>query len=197
MSEVQGAQADRSASSTLLQTVGVRVRALRLDRKLTLDELSALSGVSRRMIALLEAGEANVSLATLDKLARALGRDFASLVVAHPAVPLVPETSQHAAPVWEDTLGSAAQLLISHPRAGTTELWQWALVPGARYQAEPDPPGSEEMVLVTSGHLTIEVGEDKLSLGPGDYLRLPTDRPYAYGNTARTKVHFVCVAVTP
>jgi glyoxylate utilization-related uncharacterized protein len=52
------------------------------------------------------------------------------------------------------------------------------------------------MVLVSSGRLVIEVGEDRFSLAPGGYLRLPTDRPYAYANTGRTSVRFIRVIVS-
>lgn len=188
--------ARRPAPSSLFQAVGARVRGLRLERQLTLDELSTRSGVSRRMIALLEAGEVNPSLGTLDKLAHALGTDFVSLVAARPVAALVPKPSEEVVPVWEDGLGSTARLLASRPGAGTTELWQWELVAGSRYEAEPDPPGSEEMVLVSSGRLVIEVGDDKFSLASGGYLRLPTDRPYAYANIGRTSVRFIRVIVS-
>jgi len=173
------------------------VRTLRQARQLTLDELSSRSGVSRRMIALVEAGEANPSLGTLDKLARALGTDFASLVTDHPVAPLVPEAAEDVAPVWQDGQGSTARILVSHRGGATTELWQWELVPGGRYQAEPDPPGSEEMILVSSGHLVVEVGADRLPLGPGGYLRLPTNQPYAYVNVGRSLARFVRVVVSP
>jgi glyoxylate utilization-related uncharacterized protein len=149
------------------------------------------------MIALLEAGEANPSLGTLDKLAQALGTDFASLVAARPVAPLVPKPSRDVAPVWEDGSGSTARLLASKAGAGTIELWQWELAPGARYEAEPDPPGSEEMILVSAGRLTIEVGDDRFSLTSGGYLRLPTDLPYAYANAGRARAHFIRVIATP
>jgi transcriptional regulator with XRE-family HTH domain len=181
----------------LFQAVGARVRALRLDMRLTLDELSARSGVSRRMIVLLEAGEANPTLGTLDKLARALGTDFASLVSERRVAPLVPEISAQVTPVWEDDLGSSARLLASHPGAGTMELWQWELAPGSRYESEADPPGSEEIILVLSGDLIIEVGEGSLALGAGGYLRLPTDAGYTYANTGTGATHFVRVIVSP
>jgi transcriptional regulator with XRE-family HTH domain len=190
---VQDDRARRPAPSALFQAVGVRVRSLRLERQLTLDELSARSGVSRRMIALLEAGEVNPSLGTLDKLAQALGTDFVSLVAARPVAALVPKSSEEVAPVWEDGLGSTARLLASRPVTGTTELWQWELVPRSRYEAEPDPPGGEEMVLVSTGRLVVEVGEERFSLTSGGYLRLPTDRPYAYANTGKTNVRFIRV----
>ncbi len=193
---VQDDGARRPEPAALFQAVGVRVRSLRATRQLTLDELSARSGVSRRKIALLEAGEVNPSLGTLDKLARALGTDFVSLVAARPVASLVPKSSQDVAPVWEDERGSTARLLASRPGAGTTELWQWELVPGSRYEAEPDPPGSEEMVLVSTGRLVIEVGADRFSLTSGGYLRLPTDQSYAYANTGRDNVRFIRLIVS-
>ena len=187
----------RSAGSVLFQAVGARARALRLRHRLTLDELSAASGVSRRMIALLEAGEANPSLGTLDKLARALGTDFASLVVEHPVAQLVPQVPHQLVPVWGDGFGSTGRLLASHPGPSSTELWQWDLVPGARYEAEADPPGGEEVVLVLSGKLLIEVGANQLTLDEGGYLRLPTDRAYAYANPAAGPARFLRVIVAP
>ncbi|HYA45520.1 MAG TPA: XRE family transcriptional regulator [Acidimicrobiales bacterium] len=192
-----GRRAIQPALSRLFEAVGVRARSLRVEHRLTLDELSERSGVSRRMIALLEAGEANPSLATLDRLARALGTDFASLVVARAVPPLVAEASEQVAPVWEDGHGSTARLLVSHPGAGTTELWQWELVPGARYDAEPDPPGSEEIILVSSGRLVIQAAGEDFRLAAGGYLRLPTQQPYSYANRGRARVNFIRVVVSP
>jgi transcriptional regulator with XRE-family HTH domain len=180
-------------ASALLQAVGTRARSLRHDRHLTLDELSARSGVSRRMIALLEAGEANPSLGTLDKLARALGVDFGSLVTFHTAAPLVPGEGEGVEPVWEDGLGSSARLLVSRAGTARAELWQWELVAGGRYQGEADPPGSEEIIVVSSGDLVVEVGGQHLELGDGGYLRLPSDRPYAYVNAGPAPARFVRV----
>jgi transcriptional regulator with XRE-family HTH domain len=185
------------AASELFRSVGARVRALRLGANLTLDELSQRSGVSRRMITMLEAGETNASLGTLDKLARALDCDFYTMITGNPVAPLTPEVTREVAPLWEDGRGSTARLLISHPFATTTELWNWELVASARYDAEPDPPGSEEIILVSSGRLVVEVGEERYVLKSGGYLRLPSDRPYAYANPGRTVVRFVRIIVMP
>ncbi|HET9075780.1 MAG TPA: XRE family transcriptional regulator [Acidimicrobiales bacterium] len=187
---------DQSASD-LFRSVGLRVRGLRQGHHLTLDELSERSGVSRRMITMLEAGEANASVGTLDKLARALDCDFYTMITGSPVAPLKPEMSREVAPLWEDGRGSTAKLLISHPNASTTELWQWELVGGSRYDAEPDPPGSEEVILVSSGHLVVEVADESYRLDTGGYLRVPTDRPYAYANPGRSTARFVRIILMP
>lgn len=199
-----GAAARRAPG--LFRAVGSRVRELRLEQRFTLDELSARSGVSRRMITMLEGGEANVSLGTLDKLARALDCDFATLVAVRRIPPLTPEQSRTVDPVWEDDSGSSARLLLADSVARVTELWQWQLMPGARYEADADPAGSEEILLVHTGQLVVEVvsagtgpdeGGERYELGAGSYLRLPTDTPYAYVNSGRSVLRFVRLILMP
>jgi len=180
-----------------VRQVGERVRALRQERHLTLDQLAERSGVSRRMITLLEGGDTNASIGTLDKLASALETGLPALVSSRAAGPLDPAAVGSVEPLWEDGLGSSARLLVSHVRPAATELWQWLLVPGARYDADPDPPGSEEMLLVGSGRLVIEVGDDRYRLGADGYIRLPTDVPYAYVNPGARPTRFIRVVVSP
>lgn len=144
-----------------------------------------------------EAGETNASLGTLDKLARALGCDFADLVVPRRAGPLVPEQAGAQQPIWEDGRGSSARLLVARSMVATTELWLWQLVPGSRYEAEADPAGSEEILLVRSGRLVAEVGGQEYPLRAGQYLRLPSDAPYAYRNPGRRPVQFLRVILAP
>jgi transcriptional regulator with XRE-family HTH domain len=187
----------RTSANELLGVIGDRARARRLDQHLTLDELSARSGVSRRMITMVVSGETNASIGTLDKLARALGLDFATLAAVRPVPPLVPEATREVAPTWEDDKGSSAHLLDSRSGARVVEFWQWTLVAGARYEAEADPPGSEELLLVRSGRLVVEIGDDRYTVREGEHLRLPTDRPYAYVNPGRRSATFERVIVIP
>lgn len=146
---------------------------------------------------MLEAGETNASLGTLDKLARALDLDFAALVAVRPLPALTPEATRSVQPVWEDGRGSSARLLDSRASARIIELWHWELVGGARYEAVADPPGTEGLLLVDSGRLVAEVGGARYSLEEGQYLRLPSDRPYAYMNPGRKLVRFTRVVVIP
>jgi XRE family aerobic/anaerobic benzoate catabolism transcriptional regulator len=71
--------------SSLLATVGARVRALREHKKLTQRGLAEASGVSARFLAQLEAGEGNISLERFDAVARALATSPAALLGAERA----------------------------------------------------------------------------------------------------------------
>ena len=144
---------------------------------------------------MLEAGETNVSLGTLDKLAKALAVDFVTLVAVRPVPPLTPEATRSVEPVWEDDRGSSARLLDSRSAARVVELWHWELAAGARYEAVADPPGSEELLLVNSGQLVVEIGQAHYTIEEGEHLRLPTDRPYQYANPGRKLVRFARVVL--
>ena len=63
-----------------LSLLGDRVRAWRNEQGVTRKALSAASGVSERYLAQLEAGEGNISVLLLRKVARAMGVSVESLV---------------------------------------------------------------------------------------------------------------------
>lgn len=64
----------------LLTGVGQRVRALRQEHTLTVNELAARAALSQRFINQIEAGEANISIAKLAQVATALGRALPDLL---------------------------------------------------------------------------------------------------------------------
>ena len=110
----------------VLRHVAANLRRLRLAQGLSQDGLSAKAGISRRMLVAIESGDSNVSLATLDRLAEALGLRFADLVLdgGRPPEKRAPEIA------WMDTEGrSHAVLLGSLPAQREVELWAWTLAP--------------------------------------------------------------------
>jgi XRE family transcriptional regulator, aerobic/anaerobic benzoate catabolism transcriptional regulator len=71
---------DDPRAARLLQAIGSRVRTRRLDRAMTVQTLAKGSGLSRRFLADLEAGRANVSVVNLARIARALSTSLATLL---------------------------------------------------------------------------------------------------------------------
>ena len=71
--------------TTFLSTLGDRVRAWRNEQGMTRKALSAASGVSERYLAQLEAGEGNISILLLRKVAQAMGVAVETLVREEPA----------------------------------------------------------------------------------------------------------------
>ncbi len=77
-----------SAESALVLALGTNVRRRRTDRGLTLAALAKGSGLSRRFLADVESGRANISVMNLARLARALGTS-AGAMLEEPQVPTI------------------------------------------------------------------------------------------------------------
>src|SRR5918912_204407 len=71
---MNGRRSEGSAADVVSpEALGARVRGLRRERGLTLEELAQRSGVSRAMISKVERGEKNPTLMVAAKLAEGLG----------------------------------------------------------------------------------------------------------------------------
>lgn len=178
----------------VLSHIGQAVKALRFAYAMSMEQLAEKSGVSRRVISQLERGTANPSLATIDRIADALGTDFARLLLSPPDTSLVVTRSEDAKTAWRTPRGSHAALLQSTPQTPPSELWEWTLAAGDNYLAEPDPVGSYELFFVLEGTLTIAIaGEAAQTVDPGQTVRLASDREYSYRNDTTSLVRFIRV----
>ena len=176
--------------SGLAVAIGKRVRQERQARNWTLDHLTHVSGVSRRMIISVEQGEANPSVATLLKLSDALGIGLPALVEPPEPAPLRLVRAGDGAVLWTSAGGGAAVLVAGSEPPDVVELWDWTLAAGDNYPSEPHSAGTMELVHVHSGLLTIEVAGQRVDLQPGDAASFAGDIPHAYRNPGEHPVHF-------
>ncbi|AVY93650.1 XRE family transcriptional regulator [Microvirgula aerodenitrificans] len=187
-------------TDSVLANVSRNVRHARRLRGWSQERLAGAASVSRRMLVGIETGDSNVSLATLDRLAAALGLSFAELVRPADGEGRPPR----AAPlqVWQGALPDSKGILmesLTH-NGQTVELWVWRVAPGDRYDAEADAPGSHEMVWVTDGELVLQQGERVWRLAAGQSLTFHSDIDYSYRNEGTETVRFsknVIVAAPP
>jgi transcriptional regulator with XRE-family HTH domain len=171
----------------VLTHVGANLKRLRKASGLSQTALADASGISRRMIAGLEAGTANISLSSLDKLAHGLGVGFVDLV-SDPSR----ERRRIEARAWRGKRpGSQAVLLGAAPASCEAQLWLWVLAPGETYVAEPDPPGWHEMVYVMEGTLQLELSGVARQVAANDFVIYSSAQPYAYRNDGDTPLRFV------
>jgi transcriptional regulator with XRE-family HTH domain len=181
-----------AARSDVLAHVSANVRRLRAAAGLSQSALAERCGISRRTIIKLEAGEANISLSGLDRLADALGATFVDLVAA----PTAPRSTIDAV-AWRGTADdSVAVLLASTPASAEAQLWTWTLGAGDRYDAEPDPPGWHEMIIVTAGRLRVEREDGVSELGAGEHLAFSSAQRYSYVSAGDAAAHFTRVVAS-
>lgn len=178
--------------SDVLAHVAGNLRRLRRERGLSQATLAERSGISRRTIINLEAGEANISLSGLDRVAGALDTDFITLV-AEPSALL---TAVNAVAWRGASAESVAALVGAVPARTDAQLWTWALAAGDRYDAEPDPAGWHEIVFVTAGRLRIEREDGVSELSADEYAIYPSAQRYSYVPVGAETARFVRLVVS-
>ncbi|MBB3666283.1 transcriptional regulator with XRE-family HTH domain [Prauserella sediminis] len=178
-----------SSTPEFVTRIGGRIRTLRKLRDWSVQQLAEASGISRRMLTGIELGQANPSLATVDRVARALDTDFAALALPERDAA---EDQVEGTVVWQAPDGSQA-LLLGATQAPRAELWRWTLAPEGQYDAEPDRPGAQEVHHVLTGRLTLALATGTQVLAPGQSAVIASDQQYAYRNNDSEPVVFMRV----
>lgn len=181
------------------ESIGARVRQGRTERGWTLDELAGRSGVSRRQLINIEHGEGNPSIATLLRLADALGIGLPALVeVERSEVSIITPAGQAPVP-WTGQHGGQAALVAGTQPPDVVELWDWTMHPGEHHRSEAHTPGTRELLLVLEGHLDLTVGDHTDRLGTGDAATFHGDVPHGYATApdATTPARFTLAVYQP
>ncbi len=179
----------------LSAALAVNLRDHRTRQGLSFDQLAKRADVSKGMLVQIEGGKTNPSIATLCRVANALGIPVAKLLELAETPPVRIVRSADVPRLWHTPQGSAAHLLISTEGEIYTELWTWTLAPGEHFDGEAHPAGAREILSVIDGSLRLTVGDEAPSLGPGDTVLFRADRPHRYANTGAEPVRFTMVVV--
>jgi transcriptional regulator with XRE-family HTH domain len=180
-----------------LSQVGTRIRELRTERSMTVQQLADRSQISRRLLTQIELGQANPSLVAVTRIARQLGTEFTNLVSSPAAEsPIEVHAADDHVLVWRSEAGSTAHLLEA-TETRSADMWMWHLEPGDTYRGQADPARSSELFYVLAGALTLCADENRVVLPAGASGQLRSDRIYSYTNAGDTTVEFVrTVALT-
>lgn len=156
--------------------VGARLRALRRDRQLTLDQLATETDLTASTLSRLETGKLRPTLEQLLPLARAFRVSLDDLVDA----PLTGDPRIQLRPVKRHGLTFLPLTL----RAGGIQAYK-VIYPPARKALHPDPRSHEgyEWFYVMSGRVRLLLGDQDLELGPGEAAEFDTRVPHWIGNT--------------
>jgi DNA-binding XRE family transcriptional regulator len=165
--------------------IGPGLLAARKARRLTLEQLAQLSGVSRSMLSQIERGETNPTFAVLWNLTQALGMEFSDLIAGSTggAQPSIVVMNPAQTPEIVGGNGSCRLRILSPARlAGLSEWYLLEIDPGGVLESAPHTDGAFEHFTALSGQFTIRSGEDSRRLEPGETARYPADRPHAIAN---------------
>lgn len=170
---------------------GKRLKQLRQEQALTLEQLAERSGVSKSMISKIERQEATPTTTVLSRLAEALEVSISGLVGA--VVPGEARLIRHAdQPVFRDPKNGFERRSLSplFPSRGV-DLVLNTLPPHQTtgvFQAHPD--GVEEHLAVTEGSLLLRLGDTTHALSEGDAMFFHGNVEHEFTNPGATPCRY-------
>jgi transcriptional regulator with XRE-family HTH domain len=174
--------------------LGEALKRRRLERNLTLEQLSAKSGVSRAAISKIERGDSGASTPVLGKLAEALDLSISQLVggLRSESVLRIPRARQ---PVFvEQATGFERRSLSPLYRGRGIDFVLNRLPPKARTGPFPSHrQGVEEHLYVSKGRLRVTLDGAEHVLEAGDFLLFRGDLSHAFENLSNTVCEYFIV----
>ena len=166
--------------------VGKRLRAIRIARRRTLREVAERAGLSESFLSQVERGRASGSIASLRRIADGLGVTMADLFqpsgLTQPRVLRRDERPTLA-------FGILGRKMLLTPRPlHQLEVFVGEIDPGGSTGAEQYAHGdSEELFVVLSGKVRLELGDGIHELEPGDSIGYWSSTPFRARSIAGPK----------
>ncbi len=187
-------------NATLVSQLGRHLQRLRKERRLTLEQLSVKSGVSRSMLSQIERGQTNPTFGTLWNLSNALGLDMSELVENLETDVQANKALVHLSSANTPTINNAqsgCNLTILGPST-LVEEYEWydlRIEPGCCLDSEPHNAGCTEHLTVLAGQARVVSGENALVLNTGDTARYRADIPHSIAAVGDGALHAMLVFV--
>lgn len=174
--------------------IGKMIHRRRLDRSLTLEQLSATSGVSRAAISKIERGDVQASTAVLGKLAEALDLSISQLVGGPKKEPTLHVAPQQQPVFREEVSGFERRSLSPLYRGRGVDLVMNTLPP--RTKTGPFPAhrqGVEEHLYVLRGRLKVTLAGVEHILDEGHLLFYQGDLDHSFENLSDDTCEYLIV----
>jgi transcriptional regulator with XRE-family HTH domain len=183
----------------IIGSLGPKIRELRQQKGLSLQQLAERSDVSAAAIHKLERSGMVPTIATLMKLATALNRPVSYFVDEEAVVerPVVFTAADQRRPVFTSKTGLELRSITGAYGRFFMAGAAATVGPHADSGRRPMEHPGEELVYLISGALEFEVDGIAHRLGPGDALHFRTDRPHSWRNPCAEPAEAVWMALRP
>jgi transcriptional regulator with XRE-family HTH domain len=173
-------------SESLTQTpprvdVGERLRTIRQLRRRTLKEVADRAGLSESFLSQVERGRTSVSIASLQRIAGALGIEVSDVFAYDGASrPRILRRDARLNVAW----GSVGRKALLTPKPfHSVEVVVADIDPGGSTGDEPYAHGdSEEVFFVVSGEIELQLGGETFELSEGDSAQYRSSTPHRVRN---------------
>lgn len=162
-------------------TIGERLKEIRMNRSLTLEDTAKITGVSKPMLGQIERGQSIPTITTLWKIATGLKVPLSSFLEGQQPEYTVVDIAQEAA-VFEDNGRMRAYPLFPYDPIRNVEIFHIELDAGCKHSSEKHNEGVEEYILVRTGTLQLVLNGEEIVIAENQSIRFKADIPHSYNN---------------
>ena len=174
--------------------LGNRLSSLRKRKNMTLDDLSAKSGVSKSILSQIERDLSNPTVTTISRISEALDEklsDFFSKIEVEE------ENSIESSKETPSITSKDGLCELNILGAGETVNWlQWYILemkPKGVLNSSSHGPKTFENLTVIDGQIEVSCGESKEKLSKGDTFRFQSNRDHTIKNVSKQKAQVLMV----
>ena len=177
--------------------VGKRVRNARRRANMSIKTLASLSGLSVAAIQRIETTRMVPTIASLSKIAEALGKDVTFLVQEEdsPKRALLTKESMRKR-FYSSGSRSLHEYIAGELKNPELEAGIFTTRPGGQAGTNFNSHPGEELILCLKGEIAIELGEEKFRLEAGDSLNFKADIPHRWTNPGPRETQIVWISTT-
>lgn len=173
-------------------TVANNFKSIREQRKLSLDTVSGMTGVSKSMLGQIERGEVNPTISVLWKIANGLKISF-SVLVEKPAKEMQVIKAESIRPMVEGEGAFINYPVFTFDENTRFETYRIEILQGGSFESLAHLAGAEEYITVFEGSMDLDVNGSVCRLNRGDSLRFKADVPHRYRNVGEGGVQLFMI----
>ena len=167
---------------------------IRKEKKLSLQDVANLSGVSKSMLSKIEREEKNPTLQIAAQIAEGLGTTLSAMLATAEQKAVVLIKPEQRVIYRDEASGFERQLLSpAFSTKGIEFILNKVPMGGAPAYFPPHKTGVKEYLVVTQGSMSAELGDTRYLLSEGDSLYFEADIQHRFINTGKTECRYYLV----
>lgn len=180
----------------LSRVISENLKRIREEKKLSLDTVAKLSGVSKSMLGQIERCEVNPTVSTMWKIANGLKVSF-SQFINHVETNIELIDINSLEPLLEDEGRVKIYPTFSFDSTRRFEIYSVEFQTNGYLSTEPHLQGTQEFLTVFSGEVTVTIGKKSFVVNAGKAIRFRADEPHSYESTGNANCKLDMVIFYP
>lgn len=169
----------------LKETILERMKLIRENKKLNLDQAAEITGISKAMLSQIERGQSVPTITTLWKIATGYKVPLTYFLKDNKINYTLIDFSK-AEPIYGENRKMRTYTLYPYNPVQNFEIIYIEFDSGCVHHSSKHLSGVEEYIFVLSGSLELCLNEEKINLSEKQCIRFKADIPHSYSNISQT-----------